>query len=151
MNCRADLLVGAAAADIGDGRVDVGIGGLRLGLEQGGDRHDHAALAVPALRYVALDPRLLHRVHLALPGQALDGHHLLAHRRDGGVQAGAHRLAVDVHGAGAALRHAAAVFGAGQADPFADRPEQRGIVGHVDVVRGAVNVESGHEKPPYWN
>src|SRR6202022_4677726 len=41
----ADLLIGAAAADVGDGAVDVGIGRLRLVLEEGGDRHHHAALA----------------------------------------------------------------------------------------------------------
>ena len=40
-------------------------------------------------------------------------------------RAGAHRLAVDMHGAGAALRDAAAEFGAGQSELVAQHPEQR--------------------------
>src|SRR6201996_593972 len=56
------LLEGAAAADIGDGVVDVGIGWLRLVLQQRRHRHDHAALAVAALRHVEADPGLLHLV-----------------------------------------------------------------------------------------
>ncbi len=49
-------------------------------------------------------------------------------------RAGAGRHAVDVHGAGAALRDAAAVFGAGQADVLADHPKQRRVGIDVDVV-----------------
>src|SRR5712691_1508267 len=45
----AHLLIGAAAANIGDAGVDVCIGRLGVRLEQGGDRHDHAALAIAAL------------------------------------------------------------------------------------------------------
>src|SRR3984893_3446368 len=52
MDCLTHLLVGAAAADIGDGLVDVLVGGLRLVLEQGRHRHDHAALAIAGLRDV---------------------------------------------------------------------------------------------------
>ncbi len=36
-------------------------------------------------------------------------------------------LAVDVHGAGAALRDTAAVLGAGETDLLADHPQQRGV------------------------
>ena len=51
-------------------------------------------------------------------------------------RAGALHLAVDVHGAGAALRDAAAVFGAGQADLLADDPQQRrvGLDLHVAIL-----------------
>src|SRR5215471_12897830 len=56
----AHLLIGAAAADIGDRLVDVGVGRLRLLLEERRHRHDHAALAVAALRNIVVDPRLLH-------------------------------------------------------------------------------------------
>src|SRR5262245_22328385 len=45
VNGRAHLLEGAAAADIGDGVVDLGVGGLRLVLQERRDRHDHAGLA----------------------------------------------------------------------------------------------------------
>src|ERR1700682_6507214 len=62
MNRLAHLLEGAAAADIGDGVVDVLIGRLRIVLKQGSDRHDHTALAIAALRHVVVDPGLLHLV-----------------------------------------------------------------------------------------
>src|ERR1700679_3584929 len=46
VDCLAHLLEGAAAANIGDGVVHIGVGRLRLVLEQCRDRHDHAALAI---------------------------------------------------------------------------------------------------------
>src|SRR5215471_7924868 len=45
VNRLAHLLEGAAAADVGDGLVDVLVGRFRLVLEKGCHRHDHAALA----------------------------------------------------------------------------------------------------------
>jgi hypothetical protein len=50
-------------------------------------------------------------------------------RRD----AGARRLAIDMHRTGAALRHASAELGAVQADDLADRPE-RGMSGSASIV-----------------
>src|SRR6478736_5636205 len=58
----ANLLEGSATADIGDGLVDVLVGRLRLLLEKGCNRHDHAALAIAALRNVVGYPGLLHPV-----------------------------------------------------------------------------------------
>src|SRR5258708_19563209 len=52
VNCFARLLEGAATANIGDGLVDVLVGRLRLLLEQGCDRHDHAPLAIAALPHL---------------------------------------------------------------------------------------------------
>src|SRR4051795_13122592 len=46
------LLERAASADVGDRLVDIGVRRLRLFLEQRRDRHDHAALAIAALRHV---------------------------------------------------------------------------------------------------
>src|ERR1700757_1173579 len=110
----AHLLEGAAAADIGDGLVDVGVGRFRIFLQQRRDRHDHPALAIAALRNVMRDPRLLHLVQRTAACQALDRGDLfafgLAHRDP----AGAGGDAINMNGAGAALRDAAAVFGAGQ-------------------------------------
>ena len=65
-----------------------------------------------------------------------------------GKRAGARRHAVDVNGAGAALRDAAAVFGAGQADVFPDRPEQRRVGFDVDVDDFSIDVEAHHNRPP---
>src|SRR5438309_1396042 len=56
VNRGAHLLECAAATDIGDRIVDIGIGRLRLVLEQRRHRHDHAALAIAALRHVVVDP-----------------------------------------------------------------------------------------------
>src|SRR3954470_12540182 len=78
VDCLADLLEGAATADIGDGFVDVLVGRFRLLLEQGRNRHDHAALAIAALRYVLGDPGLLYFVQCAIRRKAFDGGNLLA-------------------------------------------------------------------------
>src|ERR1700690_973472 len=78
VNGLAHLLEGAAAADIGDGFVDVLVGRLRLVLEKGCHRHDHAALAISALRDVVGDPGLLHLVQDAVDGEAFDGGDFLA-------------------------------------------------------------------------
>src|SRR5262249_34703585 len=67
-----DLLMGAAATDVRDRCVDVGIGRLRLLLEQRRHRHDHAALAIAALRHVIVEPSLLDGRQLAVDGEALD-------------------------------------------------------------------------------
>src|SRR5262249_42799847 len=87
----APPLEGAAAADIGDGVVDILVGRLRLFLKQRRHGHDHAALAIAALRHVAGNPGLLHLVQLAIrAGQALDGGDLLAGGFADGHTAGAH-------------------------------------------------------------
>src|SRR3954465_4802464 len=117
------LLEGAATADVGDRLVDVGIGRLRLLLEQRRNRHDHAALAIPALRDVLGDPGLLHLVQCAIGCQALDGGDLLADRIRYLHAAGTGSNAVEMNGTGAALCDAAAIFGAGQPGIFPDRPQ----------------------------
>src|SRR5260370_29861167 len=62
MDGAAQPLVGAAAADIGEIGVDVGIGRIRIALEIGRNRHDLSGLAVAALRHVLGEPSLLHRM-----------------------------------------------------------------------------------------
>src|SRR5450756_1175686 len=74
----AHLLEGAAATDVGDRLVDIRVGRPRLVLEQGGRRHDHAALAIAALRHVVVDPGLLHLVQGAICRETFDGRDLLA-------------------------------------------------------------------------
>src|SRR5262249_61634030 len=75
---RAHLLIGAAAADVADVGVDVGIARPRLLLKQRSHRHDHAALAIAALRHVVLEPSLLHLVQRAVLGKTLDRVDLLS-------------------------------------------------------------------------
>ena len=63
-------------------------------------------------------------------------------------RAGARRDAVDMHRAGAALRDAAAVLGAGHAERVAQHPQQRGVGLDLDVVALAIDDESWHCGPP---
>jgi hypothetical protein len=109
-------------------------------LEQLAGGHDLAGLAVAALGHVELLPRLLQRMH-RVRIEAFDGGDLLAaDARDRG-QAGARRGAVDVHGAGAALAHAAAVLGADQAERVAQGPQQRRVGFDVDRLLFPVDVQ----------
>src|SRR3954451_25435392 len=142
------LLEGAAAADIGDGFVDVLVGRLRLLLEQGRDRHGHAALAIAALRNVLGDPGLLDLVQCAIRRQPLDGGDLLADGFRDQHAAGARRDAVDVDGAGATLCNAATIFGAGQAGIFPDRPQKRRIRLDIQFKCFAVDREVCHRVSP---
>src|ERR1700692_2200579 len=58
---RPDAHVSAAPANVsGHGRVDVGIFGMRSGVEQCRRRHDLTGLAVAALDDLQVEPRLLH-------------------------------------------------------------------------------------------
>ena len=108
-----DAIVGAAAAEIAGQRLaHVGLGRLRLAVEQFLGRHDHAVDAVAALRGLLVDEGLLQRMRLVDRAEPFDGGDLgVAERADRG-DAGAHRLAVDQHRAGAALREPAAELGA---------------------------------------
>src|SRR5258705_7028341 len=141
--------VGPAAADVArHGGVDVSVRGLGLDGEQGGCAHDLAHLAVTTLGHVQRRPGRLHLLADGRGAEALDGRDLLAHGQRGGRAARAHRLAVDVHGAGAAEGHPASELGAGQAESVAQDPEQRrGRVG-VDTSRLAVDIESDHALLP---
>src|SRR5215211_6475446 len=118
VDCRADLLVGAAPADVGDVGVDVGVGRLCLVLEKRRHRHDHAGLAIAALRHVVIEPDLLHLVKDPVLGEAFDRGDLLTFSFADRQRARAHCLTIDVNRACAALRDAAAILGAGEADLF---------------------------------
>jgi hypothetical protein len=61
--------------------------------------------------------------------------------RGDGPHAAACGHAVDVHGAGAAGRDAAAVFGAGQAELLAQDPQQRRVVLRFELTHGTVDVQ----------
>ena len=53
----------------------------------------------------------------------------------------AHRVAVEMHGAGATLGDAAAVFGAGHAKQIAQHPQERSSIIDIDVVRRSVDFD----------
>lgn len=141
MNRGAYPLVGAAAADIAHGRVDVGIGGVGRTRKQRGGGHQHAALAIAALGHLLGDPGLLQRMGMLGAAQRFDGADVLPLHRRHRRNARAHRLAVHMHRARAAGGNAAAKFGAGQVELVAQHPQQgRGRVG-VGVGALAVDLE----------
>src|SRR3989441_3806938 len=146
MDGGADALVGAAATDVGHGRVDIGVRGMRILREQRRGGHDLPRLAVAALRHVLRDPCLLHRVRAVL-GQAFDGGHALAGDGRHGQHAGARRDAVQVDGAGAALGDAAAELGAGEPERVTQHPQERRVGSDVDRFALAVDGEAdrGHD------
>src|SRR6516165_9175557 len=145
----ADADISGAAADIAAHRVvDVGVGRLRVLLEQRRRRHDLTGLAIAALRHLEVDPGRLHGLG-RLARQALEGRDMLLGNGGDRRDARARRLAIDMHRTGPALRRAAAELGAVQADDLADRPEQ-GHVG-ISVDRGGLAVErerNRHKKTP---
>src|SRR5260221_3862502 len=60
VDCGSDADIGGAAADIAAHRVvDVGVGRLRVLLQQRCRRHDFARLAITALRHLKLQPSRL--------------------------------------------------------------------------------------------
>ena len=113
VDCLADLLEGPASANIGDGLVNVHVGRLRFLLQERRHRHDHAALAIAALRNVVGDPGLLHFVQCAIVGEAFDGGDLLAGGFADREAAGTHCDPIDMDRAGPALCNAATVFSSG--------------------------------------
>src|SRR6266851_461264 len=145
VNGFADSLVRSAAADVPAHRlVNLRIAGVRLLRQQRSRAHNLSRLAIPALRHIFLDPRFLHRM-AAVVRQAFDGRNLLAgdaaHRSD----AGALRVSVNMHGAGAAERHAATELGAGEVQGIAEHPEQGHLGAYLHCLRLAVQHEAnGH-------
>src|SRR6516165_11240421 len=145
MDGPAHALIGAAAADVCDVGIDVGIGRRRMVLEERHHRHDLPGLAIAALRHVLGDPRLLHRM-LAIGRQPLDGSDASAVDARDRHRAGPYGLPVDVDRADAALRDAAAVLRSGEAYNIAQGPEERCIGFDIELVLRAVDCDRDHRQ-----
>ena len=103
--------------------------------------HDHAGGAEAALQAMMLAERLLHRMQRrAVGSQPLDGPHFVAVGHDRERGAGLHRLAVEMHDAGAALRGVAADMGAGQPQILAQELHQEGA--GVDIGVDGITVHN---------
>src|SRR6266496_901520 len=138
----ADSHIRAAAADVSrHGIVYVCVAGAGILREQRRSRHDLAGLAIAALRYLQIDPGLLNLLAGRRPADGLDRDDLLSGHRRYGRDAGTGRSAVDVHGAGAAKRGAAAEFRAGHSQHVAKNPEQRRVVVDIDAASSAVDCQ----------
>ena len=97
--------------------AEVALQGMRqivlVRLECGRGRgHDHAGRTVAALEGLGVVEGLLHRMKRAVLGEPLDGRDPAAFAAEGGHEAGMVGLAVDPHGAGAAVAGVAALLDA---------------------------------------
>src|SRR5438094_2860725 len=122
-----DVLVARAAAQVPAQRVaDLRIAGGCVVAQERDERHEDARSAEAALQRVRLAESGLQRVELvrAARREALDGRQLSAVRLHRQHQAGAHRLAVEQHGAGAAHAVLAADVGAGEPQVLAQEVAQ---------------------------
>ena len=146
-----DVVIAGAAAEIAlQPLADLFLGGIRIALHQIDRAHDHARRAEAALQRMVLAKRRLHRVQLAILGQALDRDDLCAfglHRED---RATLDRLTVDVHHAGAALAGVAPHMGAGQIEVLAKELDQERA--RLDLSRHRLAVHrhgnAGHSVSP---
>ena len=122
-------MVGTASAQVGHGFVDVGIGGFGFSGQESRSCHEHATLAVAALRDLLFNPSLLQSTGFVGCAQRFDGFDVgscnTGHRGD----ARSDGLAVFVDGAGTARCDATTEFGAGEVEGVSQNPEQ----GHLGV------------------
>jgi hypothetical protein len=138
MNRGPNSLIDATTADMtGKPVVNICIGGSGVFREQRRRGHDHAHLAISALRHLLLDPRKLRRMPPVGCKPFNRGDAAAGHRGDS-RGAGARGLAVHVYGAGATEGHPAAEFRSRQSERIAKHSEQRRIGAHFDTMRFAI-------------
>src|SRR5215831_5437273 len=106
MNRLPDAMISAAAARVGYSGIDIGIGGIRLTLQQSQCAHDHPGLAVAALRRIEFLPCDLNGM-AAVRRDSFDRGDFLADCHACRNAARADGLTIDVHGARTALSDAA--------------------------------------------
>ena len=136
--------IGSAATYVAGHRlIDVFISGFGFVVQQHRRAHELPRLAIATLRNILFQPRSLQRI-TQIRREALDcGHRFSRHpryRRD----ARPNRFAVDMHSAGAALRHPTPVFCSSEPKLFTDDPEQRSGWIDVEIDAFAVYGESDH-------
>src|SRR5262245_165334 len=117
------------------------VGRLRVLLEECGGGHDPAVHAVAALWHLLFDVSPLQRVRLLHRAEPLDGSDRLALHRGERHHTGAHRLAVEMHGTGTALREPAAEMGVVELEIVAQGVQERHVRLGVDRYRLAVDNE----------
>src|SRR6516164_7171464 len=141
----ADAHVSAATADVSRHRsVDVGIFGVWRRSEQRDRRHDLPGLAVAALNDFEIEPGLLHLGARRGRDDAFDGGDGAVLQRADRKNVGTHWLAVDMHGAGAALRDAAAELRPREPKNVAEHPQQGHIGWRIERLCRSVYDECSH-------
>src|SRR5437764_418393 len=145
-----DTMVSAAAANVRHRGVDIRVGRVGSPLQQSGRAHDHARLAVAALRRIEFLPRDLDRM-AAIRREPLNGCNSFTDGHVRGNAAGPDGLIIDMQRAGAALSDAAAELCARQADVIADDPQQWRLRIGIDVMPHSIYVQiERHTFPPLY-
>ena len=109
----------------GDGFPNLGPAGCEGLCQQRLACQHHAGDAIAALDCAVIDEVLLQVVRASISAaDAFDGDHLAAAGLRGQDQAGVHQLAIEQHAACAALAHAAAFLGPGQANIVSQEMQQ---------------------------
>ena len=140
-----DAHMGAAAAEM---RFQFGpnlrVGRLGVFLQQRLRPHHHSGNAVAALRRLLFHEGALDRRGRIDRAQTFKRRHLLALKQKQRRDAGQHRLAVDDHGAGAALAEPAAEFGGVELDVVAEDVKQRRVGIRFDLVIVTIDLQCHH-------
>src|SRR5215831_10206166 len=139
----ADPLVRTTPADVGDFTVNLAVGGVRVPGEQSCDGHNLARLTVATLWHIVLDPGALYRMR-AVRRQTLNSGDLAVEHGADRQHTGAHCPSIDMDSAGTALRNAAAVLCASQANAIAQDPQQRSRWLSVGLIRFAIHAQGNH-------
>src|SRR5215210_6491460 len=141
-DCVDDVPVTRAAADVAlEPLPDLLRRRLRVLAQQGSGAHQHPGGAVAALERVTVAERLLQRRELAAGRQALDRLDLGAVGLDGKEHAALHQLAVDDHGAGAAVAGVATDVAAGEIEVVADEVHEQASALDLALVRRPVHLD----------
>jgi hypothetical protein len=114
--------------------------------EQADSGHDLAGLAIAALGYIRLQPRLLDDMQL-IGADPFDGDDLLTDRIADQELARARRFAVDMDRASAALCDATAEFCPGEAEFITQEPKHRGLRLNVELMSLTVDRKNEHVSP----
>ena len=128
LHSRDNARISSAAADVTfECTANFRFTRVRSLLQESNAGEDHSGSAITALHGVGLDEGFLQRMEAAVLRQPFDGGDFFArdlgHLRD----AGAHRRAIDEHGAGSAVAFATAIFAAGEFQLVAEDPEQEAV------------------------
>src|SRR6201999_792579 len=121
---------------------------MRVLCEQRSRRHDLPRRAVTALNHFEIEPGLLHLGARLGGADALDRGDGAVANRSNRKKTRAHRSAVDMHGAGATLGDATAIFSTRHPKHIAQHPQQWGFAVDIDVVYGTVDADSKSHVDP---
>ena len=141
MNCFADALICATAADVLRHHfIDFSVGGICSTIEKRGSFHDHTGLAEPALRHVMANPCSLAGM-FARGRKAFNCGEAFTGGGTDGYLACANGCAVFMDGASAAYADTATVLCSTEFQLVAQNPEQGSVGLGDDFSERAINME----------